>query len=250
MLNSLWKLMSQTMLLLQSSPLLMKIMKFIQLSFTLTLLLWWSWIMTHMTRNCLLSSKLSRFGDTIWKVRPIPLMLLQIIRTLSIFLLPRYWPGGKHSSPSTFPSSTLSSGSALVISAKNQMPSLDNGTSILKGGILAMPQSTLTTSSPSSLKNNLQPPYEPLSFFFLPSTQLQSWIWTPYIKTSSWLSLVTQSLQNTSLQMAGGLQTQMVYSSSTTEFMYYLLVTSAHAFSSIIMITSLPDILVKTKHWN
>ena len=50
--------------------------------------------------------------------------------------------------------------------------------------------------------------------------------------------------------MAGSLQTQMVYFFLTTEFMYYLLVTSAHVFSSIIMITSLPDILVKIKHWN
>ena len=48
--------------------------------------------------------------------------------------------------------------------------------------------------------------------------------------------------------MASGLQTQTVYSSLTTEFMYYLLVTSTHVFFSIIMITSLPDILVKTKH--
>ena len=79
---------------------------------------------------------------------------------------------------------------------------------------------------------------------------LQSWIWTPYTKTSYQLSLVTQLLQNTSPQMASGLRTQTVYSSSTIEFMYHLLVTSAHAFSSTIMITSLPDILVKTKHWN
>jgi len=34
------------------------------------------------------------------------------------------------------------------------------------------------------------------------------------------------------------------------KFIYHLLVTSTHAFSSIIMITFLPDILVKTKHWN
>ena len=113
-----------------------------------------------------------------------------------------------------------------------------------------MPQSTLTTSSSSSLKNNLQPPYKLLSFFFLLFAQLQLWIWTLYIKTSYRLSLVTQLLQNTSLQMAGSLWTQTVYSSSTTEFIYHLLVTSAHAFSSTIMITSLPDILVKTKHWN
>ena len=32
--------------------------------------------------------------------------------------------------------------------------------------------------------------------------------------------------------------------------MYHLLVTSTHVFSSIIMITSLLDILIRTKHWN
>ena len=225
-------------------------MKFIQLSFTLTLSLWQSWTTTYMTRNCLLSSKLSRFGNTIWKVRPIPSTLLWIIRTLSIFLLLRYWPGDKHSGPSTSPSSTLSSGSTLVISAQNQILLLDNRTYILKGEILAMPQSTLTTSSPSLLKNNLQPLYELLFFFFLLFAELQSWIWTFYIKTSSWLSLVTQLLQTMPPQMASGLQTQTVYSSLTTEFIYHLLVTSAHVSSSTIMITSLPDILVKIKHWN
>ena len=113
-----------------------------------------------------------------------------------------------------------------------------------------MPQSTLTTSSPSLLKNNLQSLYKLLFFSFLLSMQLQQWIWTPYIKTSSWLSLVTQLLQNTSLEIASGLQTQIVYSFLTTEFIYYLLATSTHTFSSIIIIISLPDILVKTKHQN
>ena len=46
---------------------------------------------THnITRNYLPSLKPSRFGNTIWKILFIPLTLLQIIRTLSIFLLPRY----------------------------------------------------------------------------------------------------------------------------------------------------------------
>ena len=151
-------------------------MKIIQLLFTPALLLWRSWIITHITRNCLPSLKPSRFSNTIWKVQPIPLMLLWIIRTLSIFLLPRYWPRGKRGGPSTFPSSILSSGSVLVVSAQNRMLSLDDGMSILKGGILAMPQSTLTTSSPSSLKNNLQPLYKLPFFFSLFSAQLQSWI--------------------------------------------------------------------------
>ena len=155
MLNSSWKLMLWTMLSLQFYLLLMMIMKFIQLLFTLALSLQWSWIMTHIIRNCLLSSKLLRFGDIIWKVRPIPLTLLWIIRTLSIFLLPRYWPGGKHGSPSISPSSTSLSGSVLVISVPNQMLLLNNGISILKEGILAIPQLTLTTSNLSLLKNNL-----------------------------------------------------------------------------------------------
>ena len=139
MLNSLWKLMPRTMLSLQSCLLLTKIMKFIKLSFTLALSLWWSWTMTHMTRNYLPSSKLSRFGDTIWKVQPISSTLLWIIRTLSISLLPRYWSGGKCGGPSTSSSSILSSGSTLVISALNWMFSLDNRMFILKGEILAMP---------------------------------------------------------------------------------------------------------------
>ena len=113
-----------------------------------------------------------------------------------------------------------------------------------------MSQSTLTTSNPSSLKNNLWPLYELLFFFSLLSTQLQSQIWTPYIKISLQPSLVTQLPQNTSLQKASGLQIQMVFSFLTIEFMYYLLVISVHMFSSIIIITSLQDILVKTKHWN
>ena len=174
MLNSLWNLMHWTMVLLQFSLLLIKIMKFIQLLFTPILLLWQSWITIHTTRNCLPFLKLSRFSDTIWKVQPIPLTLLWIIKMLSIFLLPRYWPRGKHSGLSTFLSSTLSSGSILVILAPNLILSLDSETSILKRRILAMPQSTLTTSSPSSLKNNLQSPYKLWSSFSLLFAQLQS----------------------------------------------------------------------------
>ena len=206
--------------------------------------------MTHTTRNCLLSLKLLRFGNIIWKVQSIPLTLLWIIRTLNIFLLLRSWLRGKHSGPSISSSSILSLGSALVVSAPNWMLSLDNGTFILKGRILAIPQSTLTTSNLSLLKNNLQLPYKLLFSSFLLSVQLQLCIWIPYIKTFSWLSLAIQLLQNTSLQMASDLQTQTIYSFSTTEFMYHLLVTSVHIFSSIIMIIFSLDILVKTKHWN
>ena len=117
-------------------------------------------------------------------------------------------------------------------------------------GILATPQSTLTTLSPSSLKNNLQSLYKLQSSFSLLSVQLQLWNWTSYIKTFSQLPLVTQLLQNTPPQIAGGLWTQTVYSFLTTEFIYHLLVTSVYMFSSTIMIISLPDILVKIKHWN
>ena len=150
--------------------------------------------MVHIIRNCLPSLKLSRFGNTTWKVWPILSTLLQIIKTLSIFLLPRYWPKGKHSGLSTFLSSILSSDSIQIILVPNQILLLDSGISILKGGILATPQLTLITSSPSSLKNNFQSLYELQFFFFLLFIQLQLWIWTLYIKTSFWLFLVTQLL--------------------------------------------------------
>ena len=68
-------------------------------------------------------------------------------KILSTFQLPRYWSGGKCSGLSTFLSSILSSSSVLVVLALNQMLLLDGGISILKRGILATLQSTLTTSN-------------------------------------------------------------------------------------------------------
>ena len=59
-----------------------------------------------------------------------------------------------------------------------------------------------------------------------------------------------QLLQNTSPQIANGLQTTTVLSILITESMYHLLVISTYIFSSIIIIISLLDILVKTKYWN
>ena len=50
--------------------------------------------------------------------------------------------------------------------------------------------------------------------------------------------------------MTNSLQTQIVFFFLKIEFIYYLLVISAHMFFSIIMIISLLDTLVKTKHWN
>ena len=198
----------------------MKKMKFIWLSFTPVLSLWQSWIMTYMTRNYLLSLKLSKFDDTIWKVWPILLTLLWITKTLSTFLLPRCWPRSKHSGLSISFSSNLSSGSILVVLVPNWMLSLDCGTFILKGRILATLQSTLTTSNQSLLKNNLQSPYKLLSSSFLFFVQIQSLIWIPYTETFFQLSLVVQLLQNISLQMADGLQIQTVFSFSIIESIY------------------------------
>ena len=109
---------------------------------------------------------------------------------------------------------------------------------ILKKEILAIPQSTLTTSNQYLLKNSLQPLYKLLfsSFFFF--VQLQSLIQTPYTERYFWLSLVTQLLQNTSPQMANSLRTQIVFSSLTTESIYHLLVIFTHTFSSIIILQS------------
>ena len=79
----------------------------------------------------------STFCDLNKKIQPILSMLSLITKTLSTFLLPRCWPEDKCGSLSISLSTTLSLGSILVILAPNWMLSLDNGTSILKGGILA-----------------------------------------------------------------------------------------------------------------
>ena len=91
-----------------------------------------------------------------------------------------------------------------------------------------MLQSTFSTSNQSLLKNNLQPPYKLLFSSFLFFVQIQSLIWTPYTEIFFQLSLVIQLLQNTSLQMADGLQIQTVFSFSIIESIYQLLVISAY----------------------
>ena len=66
-----------------------------------------------------------------------PINIVTNYKNLEYFLLPRCWPRGKHSGLSTFLSSTLSSGSILVILAPNWSLSLDSRISILKRRILA-----------------------------------------------------------------------------------------------------------------
>ena len=53
------------------------------------------------------------------------------MKTLSIFLLSRCWPEGKHSDLSTSLSLTLLLDSVLIILVPNQMLSLDSGMSIV-----------------------------------------------------------------------------------------------------------------------
>ena len=101
-----------------------------------------------------------------------PIDIVTDHKNLEYFSTTKVLTGGKHSGPSTFLSSTLSSGSVLAILAQNRTLSLDSRISILKGGILATPQSTLTTSSPSLLKNNLRSLYKLLSSFSLFFAQL------------------------------------------------------------------------------
>ena len=113
-----------------------------------------------------------------------------------------------------------------------------------------MPQLTFTTSNQSLLKNNLYSLYELVFSFFLLFMQLWLLISTFYTEIFFQPILVTQLLQNTSPQIANGLQTLIVFSILMTESIYHLLVISAYMFSSIIMITFLLATLVRTKHQN
>ena len=130
------------------------------------------------------------------------------------------------------------------------MLSLDSGISIQKKRILATPQSTLTNLNQSLLKNNLQSLYELLFYFFLLFMQPQLLIQILCTKISFQPFLMTQLLQNTSLQKPDSLWTLIVFSILITESMYYLLVISIQMFSSIIMIIFQLAISVRTKHQN
>ena len=130
------------------------------------------------------------------------------------------------------------------------MLSLNSRTSILKEEVLAISQLTLTTLNQFLLKSNLQLSYKLLFFSFLLFAQLQLLIQIFYTEIFFQLFLVTQLLQNTSLQIANGLWISTVFSVLIMEFMYHLLVIFIYMFSSIIMITSLLDTIVRTKHWN
>ena len=113
-----------------------------------------------------------------------------------------------------------------------------------------MPQLTLITSNQSSLKNKLGPLHKLLSFSFLSFIQLQLLIWIFCTKISFQPFLITQLLENTSLQISNSLLIPMVFSVLITEFMYYLVVISIYIFSSIIMITFQLSTLIRTKHQN
>src|SRR5882724_6277228 len=117
------------------------------------------------------------------------------------------------------------------------MHSLDDGTSILKGGIVTMPVSIHRTTTQYSLPRNWHhpsklPPYQSQS-----SMDLSSWMLKGSIPTSSLNSERIPFLQNTSTisQTLSGPSIPMVYYATSDASIFRTPVTSNYVFSSTCM---------------
>src|SRR5882724_4327458 len=95
-------------------------------------------ITMFMTKSYSRFLKLSNVGDIILKALHSQSTWSPIIGICNTFQQPKSSHIGKHDGPNTFPLSTSSFVSVLENSAPNPMHSLDNGTSILKRGIVTM----------------------------------------------------------------------------------------------------------------
>src|SRR5882724_3015578 len=120
------------------------------------------------------------------------------------------------------------------------MHSLDNGTSILKRGIVTMPVSIHRTIAWYSLPSNWHcpselPPYQPQS-----SVDLSSWMLKDSILTSDINSERILFLQNTkTISQNCGPWTLMVYYRTLDTSMFWILEISDSVFSSTHMTTPL-----------
>ena len=110
------------------------------------------------TKSYSLSMKHSNDGDTILKVPATPSMWSLITGISNTSPQPKSSRVDKHDGLNTFPLSTLSSISVLENLGPSLTLLLDDGTSILKRGIVTMPLSILRTTDPCSLPNSWHHP--------------------------------------------------------------------------------------------
>src|SRR5882724_11489133 len=126
---------------------------------------------------------------------------------------------------------------------------LDDGTSILKRGIVTMPVSIHRTIARYSLLSNWHHPSELQPYQSQSSVDLSSWMLKGSIPTSNLNSKRIPFLQNTSIisQTPSGPLILMVYYATSDAFMFRTPAISDYVFSSTHMTIPLQDISVRQR---
>src|SRR5882724_9726941 len=169
--------------------------------------------MTSTTKSSSRFLKPSNDGDITWKALDFRSTWSPITGTCNTFQRPKSSHVSKHNGLNTFPDSTSSFVSVPESSEPNPTHSLDDGTSILKRGIVTMPVSTHRTTARYSLLSNWHHPSELLPYQSQPFVDLSSWMPKGSIPTFSLNSERIPLPKNTSItsQTSVGPSTQMVY---------------------------------------
>src|SRR5882724_9705033 len=126
---------------------------------------------------------------------------------------------------------------------------LDDGTSILKRGIVTMPVSIHRTIARYSLPSNWHRPSELLPYQSQSSVDLSSWMLKGSIPTSNLNSKMIPFLQNTSIisQTPSGPLILMVYYATSDASMFRILAISDYVFFSTRMTIPLQVISVRQR---
>src|SRR5467141_1200248 len=129
------------------------------------------------------------------------------------------------------------------------MHSLDDGTSILKRGIVTMPVSIHRTSTQYSLQSNWHCPSELLPYLSQPFMDLSSWTLKGSIPTFGLNSEMIPFPQNTLtiIQTPSGPSIPMVYYATSDAFTFRILAISDYVFFNTRMTTPLQVISVRQR---
>src|SRR5882724_12155556 len=209
----------------------------------------WNSTMMSMTKSYLQFLKLSNDGNITLKALDFWLMWSLITRICNIFQQPTSSCIDKHIGPNIFLDSISLSISVPENLEPNPMHSLDDGTSILKRGIVTIPVSIHRITNWYSLPRNWHHPSELLPYQSQSLVDLSTWILKGSILTSSINSERIPFLQNTlTISQNHGPWTPMVYYRTLDASMFQIPEISNSMFFSTHTITPLQDISVRQRH--
>src|SRR5882672_6148425 len=246
-LKSQSKLMLPTMLSPLSFRLPHRMASCTQLHSTPGLFPLWNSITMSTTKSYLRYLKLSNDGNITSKALDFRSTWSPITGICNTFQRPKSSHVDKHDGPNIFLASTSSSASVPENSEPNPTHLLDNGTSILKRGIVTMPVSIHRTSTQYSLLSNWHHPSKLLPYLSQSFVYLSSWILKGSILTFSLNSEMIPFLQNTSTisQTPSGPSIPTVYYTTSDTSMFRTLETSDSMFFSTRTTTPLQVTLVR-----